>query len=231
MRITGRNFMAWYDDWAKDPDSDGLYWENDNSVATLHGEKGEWLLDPDRIYVLDELGEIDDPRPGAPRIDTEATVGAWLTGTVRHVVLVSGLDLDPGMHAVTTPLGVGSVTVADASRPAGQLTGAEVAHLMTTAFPDDQTFEDDEPLQMPDGRWRIDLSALYSLDDLGEIEGPLPASVIVANYLTSRTEIPVVVDVPREVAARQDMGGTILQAPAGRIIAPQARPSTPTPSP
>jgi hypothetical protein len=66
MKVSGAEFMEWYDNHFPE----GYYHESDEALDDdgryfeMHGDNGEWLLDPVALYDTDDLGYLAKDRGG-----------------------------------------------------------------------------------------------------------------------------------------------------------------------
>lgn len=76
MKVTGAEFMEWYDDHFPE----GHYFDpGDADAIETHGNEGEWLLDPAATYATDELGEVylEDPNSKIAETNMDASIRAY----------------------------------------------------------------------------------------------------------------------------------------------------------
>lgn len=90
MRITGAEFMDWYDNGFPA----GHFHESDDyynpDVPTTHKEDGSWALDPLRVYDTADLGEIYPDSEDIPSKvwSMDASIKAWRKAKTHQTLIV-----------------------------------------------------------------------------------------------------------------------------------------------
>jgi hypothetical protein len=218
MQIIGKDFMAWFDGWQHGE----YYWEHDRSLEggedPLHDDDGNWKLDPETVYEVDDLGFIDKNDHALPDVDTYAVLTRWLQrkGLDRVIVLVARDEVKTAEVIVKSFKG----KVLKPKAPAGQFTGLDFMDWWDRAFPEGYYFDEDgDDLHEEDGTWKLDPEAFYDVERMGALlriddpESGLDIVSTVRSFMKARTEVPMMVLVaPRHVPAIKALGTEPLAA-------------------